>query len=1193
MANNTNWTDEQRRAIEARGHMILVSAAAGSGKTAVLTERAVRRMLDNDAPIDADRLLVVTFTRAAAQEMKQRMLQKLAEYIAEHPLDAAARRQRQLLDRAVIGTLDALCLNLLRENWQMLGLPAAFRVGDTQELDAMREQAVDAALEAAYADRDDVAFTELTELLSQKRGDQSLAGTVLRVLDFARTHPFYTDWLDEKLKVYESCENPAQSVWGNILLQYARESTSRCLADATAALEELRNEPDFANYLPAFEGDAAFFATLCPILECGDWDGAVELLRGFRAVPLKAAKRGACPERKAQFQRLRARSKDIIETLQTKVLSASLAEFSEDVADLLPKLRRLFELVKDTDSRLLAQKCAAGIFDFSDLAQFAASLLMERDNSGHLRKTPLAETIGARFDEIMVDEYQDVNAVQDMIVTALSNGNNLFLVGDVKQSIYRFRQAQPEIFLRRSEEYAQNTAPEAPELITLSGNFRSRGEVTQAVNRVFEPLFSKRVGELFYDAGHRLNPLAVYPTVDGAGVQFHLLEQGGLNAGDATEAEALYVAHQIRQLIESGALVTEKGALRPVRAGDIAILLRSPKSQAETYRRALEQSGVEAFAQIESGFLDSFEITAAVNLLRALDNPTLDIELIGAMLSPIFGFDADALARIRLLMPNGHFYPAVRAAAENDLKIRTFLETFEHLRRRALTINTAELITEAVEITGFDLFCRAMQGGEQRFANLLLLAQYAEQYHQNGHRGLSAFLKMLDRAAISGDLAPAYVGEQTDAVFITSIHKSKGLEWPVVFLCQSGRDHSFYRNDLIRPTLLHSELGFACVRRDTTLRQQFVAVPLEAVRIESERAMLSEELRILYVAATRARERLIVTAAMKKALETAEALSPDGSTPAPAQVRECKNYAEWLLLALGCCGDTAQALRLGHPLGGIGLHFDFLDGQNDEAVPLESEQDNQQSLFDGPAKVLPTADTALTDALSRRLAFEYPFAKAAKTPAKLAVSQLTHPESEEFRFAKKPAFALETVVSGSERGTAVHAFMQFCDYQAARSDAAAELTRLKNAGMLTVRQAQLVALDKIQQFFQSDLARRVFSADEVLREFAFMVSAADCASTCDLVAESGEAPMLQGIADCILIESGHAVVIDYKTDYVKDAQTLRDRYAGQLGLYREMLGSVLPVPVTECVIWSFALGCEIEVYIDQSNEKGTLDASLC
>ncbi|MFV0498081.1 MAG: helicase-exonuclease AddAB subunit AddA [Candidatus Fimivivens sp.] len=1177
MANSTNWTDEQRRAIEARGHTVLVSAAAGSGKTAVLTERAVRRMLDGNTPIDADRLLVVTFTRAAAQEMKQRMLQKLTAYIAQHPLNMAARRQRQLLDRAMIGTIDALCLNLLRENWQLLGLPAAFRVGDMQELDAMREQAVDAALEAAYADRDDAVFGALAELLSQKRGDQSLAGTVLRVLDFARTHPFYLDWLDEKLKAYEKSENPAQSVWGDILLEFARESAQRCKSDVHAALMELRDEPDFANYLPAFEDDAAFFAALCPTLERGDWDAAVARLHAYSAVPLKAAKRGACPERKAQFQRLRTRQKVMVQTLQSKVMSAELSAFSQDITDLLPKLRRLFALVKDTDSRLLAQKCATGIFDFSDLAQFAANLLMTRDEAGHLHKTSLAESLGKRFDEIMVDEYQDVNAVQNMIITALSNGENLFMVGDVKQSIYRFRQAQPEIFLRRSEEYAQNHAPNEPELITLSGNFRSRSEITQAVNRIFEPLFSKRVGELFYDEKHKLNALAAYPTVVGAGVQFHLLEQGRLNAGDAAEVEARYTAGEIKRLIDSGVSVAEKGVLRPICAGDIAILLRSPKAQAQVYRRALEQVGIEAFAQIESGFLDSFEITAVLNILRALDNPTLDIELIGAMLSPMFGFSDDALAKIRLVVPGGHFYPAVKKAAETDPQVHTFLETFEHLRRRALTISAAELVTEVVESTGFDLLCRAMQAGKQRFANLLLLAQYAEQYHQNGHRGLSRFLKMIDRAMQSGDLAPAYVGEQANAVFITSIHKSKGLEWPVVFLCQAGRDHSFYRNDLIRTTLLHSELGFACVRRDSVLRQQFVAVPLEAVRVESERAMLSEELRILYVATTRAKERLVITAAMKKALETAQALSPDGNRPAPAQVRECRNYAEWLLLALGCYGDAAQALREGHPLGEIGLHFDFLEAQIDADTLPPTDQDDQQSLVDNTAAVLPPADEALGAELSWRLAFEYPFAKAVKTPSKLAVSQLTHAASDDFRFAKKPSFEMESAASGSARGTAVHTYMQYCNYTAARKDAATELMRLKSVGILTTQQVELVALDKIARFFESDLAQRVFAADEVLREFAFMVSAANCTSTRALVAENEEAPMLQGIADCILIEKDRAVVIDYKTDRVKDVQTLRERYAGQLGLYREMLDSVLAVPVTECIIWSFALDREIVV----------------
>lgn len=1174
MANKPRWTDDQLCAIEARGHTVLVSAAAGSGKTAVLTERAIQRMLDEHDPIEADRLLVVTFTRAAAQEMKQRMMQKLIEHIAQNPMDIAARRQRQLLDRAIIGTIDSLCLNLLRENWQKIGLPAAFRVGDSQELEAMREEAVGAALEAAYANRDDEAFGDLTELLSQRRGDQSLAGTILKVLDFARTHPFYREWLDEKLKTYENFSDPAQSVWGKILMQYALETVERCKIDNEVAVAELGDEPEFANYFPAFSADAKFFTMLLSSLERNDWDNAVDVVRGYSAIGLKAVSRSASAERKEQLKRLRGRNKKIIEKLQTKVLTANLSEFSQDVFDLLPKLRRLFELVKDTDSRLFDHKCAVGIFEFSDLEQFAASLLMEHDENGNDKKTPLAQELSIHFGEIMVDEYQDVNAVQDMIINALSNGKNLFLVGDVKQSIYRFRQAQPEIFLRRSDEYRSNREPTRPSLITLRGNFRSRIEVTEAINRIFTPLFSKRVGDLVYDDSHNLEALASYPHEQNAGVQFHLLEQGTLKAVEAAEAEAFYVANEIKRMLDDGAQVTESGILRTAQPSDIAILLRSPKAHAEVYRRALEHVGIEAFAALESGFLSSTEIMAVLNLLRALDNPTRDIELIGAMMSPMFGFTDDELSQIRLLSPSGHFFTALKKAAAQYEHAREFLEDFEQLRCRSLTISASELITEAVELTGFDLLCRAEKGGRQRFANLHLLAQYAEQYHQNGHRGLAAFLKIIDQVTLKGnDLAPAYVGEQRNAVVITSIHKSKGLEWPIVFLCDAGRDHSFFRNDLINPTILHSDLGFACVRRDHEQKKQFATVPLEAVRIESARAMLSEELRILYVATTRAKERLIITAAMKKALQKAEELSPDGITIAPAQVRECKNYAEWLLMALGCYGDVAQSFRLGSSLAKINLHFDFLENKEEPKSP-EDEQQLKLQLDDSPAFSL---NNVLAETIRHRLEFKYPFAEATSTPAKLAVSQITHPNSDEYRFSQKPSFAEENRAAGNERGTAVHAFMQFCDYTAASQNSSDELERLKRDGILTERQCKLVDLPKIELFFKSKLAKRIFAAREVMREFAFMVSAAECKTACELATPNGEAPMLQGIADCIIIENDHAVVIDYKTDRVKNVETLCERYSLQLKLYREMLGSVLPVPVTECIIWSFELGCQLDV----------------
>ncbi len=1170
MSKQPTWTPQQARAIEARGHTVLVSAAAGSGKTAVLTERAVQRMLDGQDPIPADRLLVVTFTRAAAREMKQRMVARLAERIAADPANRAARRQRQLLDRALIGTIDSLCLELLRRHWQQAGLPAVFRVGDPQELSRMREEAVGTALEAAYAGNDP-AFRSLAALLAERRGDRSLSDTVLRVLDFARTHPFYTDWLDRKLALYEEFPEAGQSVWGRILLEDARELCGWLIALADASVTQIGEDPDLAGYLPAFSADRAFLGRLGGPLARGDWDEARACLRGYQPEKLKALRRSADPAAKLALKRRRDRIKAGIGRLRDKTFDADLAGFREDIDDLTPKLRCLFGLVKETDRLLLEQKQAAAVFEFSDLEQFCAGLLMRPDGDG-FAPTALAAELQGQFDEIMVDEYQDVNAVQDMIINALSNGRNLFLVGDVKQSIYRFRQAQPEIFLRRSERYARRPDgdPAAPELITLSGNFRSRSGITDPVNRLFSRLMSRRIGEMVYDAGHRLEARASFPPDPQAGMRLLLLETGGLDAADSLNAEAQLVAREIRTLLDAGTTVAGRDGSRPLTPGDIAVLLRSPRRRCEAFCRALEEQGIEAHTLSEGGFLSSPEIGAMLCLLRALHNPTLDIELAGAMLSPLFGFTDDEVARIRLVRREGSLYAALAEAAAADETAGGFFERFEGLRRRALTCGVSPLINEIYAQTGFDLLCRAMPGGAQRFANLMLLSQTAEEYHRRGIRGLAAFLRAVDRMTERGeDLPGAWAGEGDEAVTVTSIHRAKGLEWPVVFLADAGREHSLYAHDLRAPTILHSELGFACVRRDEALKKQFSTVPLEAVRAESERAMLSEELRVLYVAMTRAKERLIVTAALKRAAEQADGFDADaGFSLSPAQVREGHSYAAWLLMAAACEGNVSCALQTGEEIAGMRLALRF------PGKETPAPQPEQLSLFEKAAPALVVPDSALAAQLAGRLDFVYRHRRAVVTPAKMAVSALTHPQGIP-GFTATPAFLGET--AGSERGSAVHAYLQYCDYRAAAADPAAELDRLAQAGVLSARQASLVDLRQVGAFFSSGLARRIFSARRVLREFAFMVPAGDCPLAARWTAEDGESPMLQGIADCIFFEEDYAVLLDYKTDRVSDPQQLAERYCGQLSLYREMLGSVLPVPVRECRIWSFWLGQEILV----------------
>lgn len=467
------------------------------------------------------------------------------------------------------------------------------------------------------------------------------------------------------------------------MTEYAAELAERLCGIGDAAVGLIGKDPEFENYLPAFSGDREFLSRLSRSLAAREWDGTRSLLHSYAPVRLGRLKKGADPGTQQLLKRQRERIKDGIARLRDKIFSAGLADFREDIDDLTPKLRCLFALVRETDGLLQNQKRQSGVFDFSDLEQFAAGLLMQPEGEGFSR-TPLALELGEKFDEIMVDEYQDVNAVQDMIINALSDGRNLFLVGDVKQSIYRFRQAQPEIFLRRSERYRgrPRDLPGAPELITLGGNFRSRQEITGAVNRIFEPLMSRRIGELVYDENHRLEAMADFPPDGDAGMRMLLLETGGLSADGALAAEAKTVAGEIRALLDGNTMISDGGTLRPLVPGDIAVLLRSPRGRAELFRQALDEQGIEAFTRAEGGFLTTREIASMLCLLRALRNPTLDIELIGAMLSPLFGFTDDEIAAIRLVRRKVPFFTALTEAAEQGGHPAEFLETFEALRRR-------------------------------------------------------------------------------------------------------------------------------------------------------------------------------------------------------------------------------------------------------------------------------------------------------------------------------------------------------------------------------------------------------------------------------------------------------------------------------------------------------------------------------
>jgi len=1162
-------TPEQRRAVDARGGDITLSAAAGSGKTRVLTERAVDRMLDPAHAVEADRMLIVTFTNAAAAEMKSRITKRMFDYLAAHPQHALARRQASRLGRAEIGTVHSLCSRLLRENFQQANLPASFRLGAEDEIELIRQEAAAAALEEAYAE-ETPAFTALAALFQQRGNDRSLSDTILGVLASARSHPYYRVWLDQKLAYYRDFESVAGSIWAELLFDYAKtlvRCEMRSLDDALSLIE--RDGPSRDVYLPIIRNDRDTLGRLTERIAARDWDGAFAVVAAYEKPNLSKLKgRNKCDKAIArEVTRLHDHAKELlVKTLPKKVFLADEEGFAGDVAELLPLIDCLFSLVRRTDERIQSEKLAAGVIDFADLEQLTCELLTNEDGT----PTPFAAACGDRWQEVMVDEAQDLNDVQERILRTLAAKSGLFCVGDVKQSIYRFRMARPQLFLDRIDRSVPYDGAHFPAVLYLNGNFRTAPAVTDVINDTFSALMSREMGELDYDETQRLEARGAAAPGIACGVHLCVLDQNGApdDADDDFVAAPAWVAQEIARLLREGAVSDgENKAARRVRASDIAILLHSPATDAEPYRRALRKAGIDSHLLNDAGFFEASEVATVLNALTAIANPLRDVELLGTMSSPLYGFTDDELAAMRISTREGPLYRALIAAAETDGHAADFLRELGELRRLSRTLPPQELIGELLRRTGFDVLCRGMKNGAQREANLRLLQQLAGQERIGTVAALDGFLRYVDR--LRGEKArirPAAVQSDESAVTITSIHRAKGLEWPIVFLCGTEREHGYYRHAGRSPTLLHAEYGFACNLRDHKLRRNFLSVPLAALRAEEERAALSEELRLLYVAMTRAKEQLYLVGSDGKPagrIENAVEAARGRQTLSPAAVREARCYLTWLLEALALRYDLAALAKSGGTQGGLQVLLP-------EAQALSAGRPDEA---DAPA---PAPDEDAARALCERMTRPYPYADAAALPAKLAVSAITHGDAGLY-FTRKPRFLTDGALTGAARGTAIHTFLQYCDYGAARDDPAAEIARLLSCGVLTERQAQAVDLAAVRTFFSSALARRIFAADRVLREYAMLTPASVSPLTRQYALAEGEETMLQGIADCVLLEGKGAVLLDYKTDRVADFSQLIDRYRMQILLYRDMLAASLRMPVTECWLYSFALGQEIKV----------------
>ena len=1195
-------TEEQRKIVEDRGGELLVSAAAGSGKTRVLVERLLDRMTGEG--LDLDRFLVITYTKAAAAELRARVAQELSARLAQRPGDRHLRRQTTLVYKAQISTIHAFCAALLRESGHLLDLDPDFRLCDEGEAQVLMARTLEEVLEEQYQDLgEDSPFALLVDTLSAGRDDSRLQQIVLDIFARVQSHPDPERWLEEQKKVWalEGAADAGRTPWGEVLLKEARRLARWCREGLSAALA-LAGEDELlqANYAPSL---SAALEGVEKLLAAQTWDQAGALLpvpfpaagrkkkRALPQSPMEEARSARAAER---VKAIRARCKKQLERLE-ELLEGDSASLLEELSLSRPVVEALMDLVIAFQRAYAREKGRRGVLDFSDLEHFAVRLL--RDERGE--PTPLARAWGARYQEILVDEYQDTNQVQNAIFSAISEGGRkLFEVGDVKQSIYRFRLADPTIFLDKYRRFREGdgAGEGEPRKRVLSRNFRSRPQVLEGCNDLFRNIMSTELGELDYTDDQALVPGADFPAGEGYALEADLLDLSCLGEQEGEKdskdlLEARFAARRIGELLRAPLMVTEGGGQRPVRPSDIMVLLRSPGSVLHHYLRAFREAGIPWAADGGEDIFETTEVNVALAILRLVDNPRQDVALIAALRSPVFGFTGDRLALLRAGR-EGDFYSAlVQAAGEGDGECRDFLDRLDRLRFGAGDKTCRQLIWHIYQSANLLGIFGAMDKGRERQENLLYLYALAGQLEESGCTTLFQFLQRLDKLRETGArFLSAGPGREGEGVSLLSIHRSKGLEKPVVLVC--GLTRRLNRDDLMRPVLFHPVLGVGPRGLDRERMVEYPTLARRGVERQLEREMMSEELRLLYVAMTRAREKLILTLALPQGLKALERLGEDlGSPVSPMALMSQPSVGHWVLLHLLTRPEAAplrELAGLDHPdCGPFGPAWEV---RWEDGLSLTRPLGAGGQWADAPQK-----EEGDGEELRRVLSWRYPHPAGADIPSKLTATQikgrvLDREAAEEGVQSpdqpvsvpplSRPDFAAQVRgLTPAQRGSAIHAAMEYLPLEGDHSPLAIgqALDRLTREGFLTPLQRSAVEAARLSAFFESGLGRRMAAAEECRREFKFSLLVP--ARTYYPQGEEGDRVLLQGVIDAWFREGEEITVVDFKTDRVSPGEegVRAEEYRPQLQAYGQALQAILGRPVGKMVLWFFETGTAVEL----------------
>ena len=1223
MSNEVKWTNEQKQAIYEKGSNILVAAAAGSGKTAVLVERIINKIINEK--VDIDRLLVVTFTNAAASEMRERVLKAIYKKIDENPTDEKLQRQVTLLNKASICTIDSFCLDVVKNNFFEIDISKNFRIADKTEIEILEQDVLEELFEEKYENKDE-DFLKLINTYTEYRDDTPLKDLILTIYRYIQSNPYPEKWLDEKIEMFNFQEDIKQDFsktsWGEILLKQIKEIVEDGVLQLRAEVQNLQNSEELRKSFEFLRGNLNQLELLQANLDT--WDKAYTIYNSldFGRWTMDSKIK---TDLKENAQKTRGKVLDSLKNVADKVLIMDSEESFKDIINMYKILKKLEKIILEFSELFSKRKKEKNIVDFSDVEHIALKILLDENGN----PTEIAKKYQEKFEEIAIDEYQDSNLVQEYILTSISKGNNIFMVGDVKQSIYRFRQARPDLFLSKYKKYKlkQEKTEEDDLKIQLFKNFRSRKEVLDFSNLIFSKIMSEELGELNYTEEEYLNLGAEYEntgedlkteidiiniessderTENAEELEVEKTDEDSENDEETKEeverkedieVEAQFVANRIKKLIESKFQVydTKEKIQRDIKYKDIVVLLRSTKISAPIFEKEIIKLGMPVFSDSSSEYLESLEIQTIMNLLKIIDNPMQEIPLVATMRSIIGGFTDNELVEIRLSDKYDNFYNTILKAKTNvneklRIKIDEFLNKLEMWRQEQQYLSLPELIWKIYNDTGYFNYVGLMKNGELRQANLKMLFERAKQCESISFKGLYNFINYIEKIKTSSkDMDSAkIIGENDDVIRIMSIHKSKGLEFPVVILANVGKQ--FNLQDLNQKILLHPELGIGVKYIDYDLQIKYDTLSKRAIKNKIKIETLSEEMRVLYVALTRAKEKIIITGFIKKDKQNKMLENTEKYDKLNLMLlQKAKSYLDWLMLVHIYNENEMEEISTWNNYTKeeiLSICNEENSKENENISEIILDKINNFKLEENTEKQI-----------SELLNYKYKYIASTAIPTKTSVTEIKESlltekqntpkdeeqEDEQLEELPKPKFLQadeETQITNAEKGTLIHLCMQKLDIRKKEytiNDIKELVDKLVAKKNITEQEANSINLKKVLQFTKSKIWKEMCEAKTVEREKTFYINI----PAKEIYKENVEEKVLvQGIIDLYYItKEDELILVDFKTDYVpnNDEKILANKYNLQLKLYKKALESATGKQVNKTFIYSTYLEKEINI----------------